>query len=752
LFAFCGADDRLELTGHLPELVRESVVCASLFRKTHSGRTFLIAVTPENQGTLRVVDLEGMVEVFRTEHILDVPPVLRNHISGGVACALDHLRAVTDVCAPLPRNAGDPQMARAKAQESEPESAAQKAVSQAVTTAICAEFVEVDSDDVGPSLVLLCVGRPVLVYRAFLPEPIEPEVTQKKDDMHSAFPYHFTVFEHDMLGIIERMPDGPHRAVAALSHAGGIPAGAVVVPPHTGIPALWLSARRNKLFVHPLPGTQVCGFAQLKAACCGNGFFGLARPPQDSSGPVAAQVLAPAVAGGLAEGQNGFELQGPLPLARKPLQRTPHVLAAEPKHGMLGLAVSEPVLEAAENAAGPSAEEDPLAEDWSIVRAPPVEAQPPPMPRTQPHYELWIDKAKDIGKLGQYRFSFDSNEHVLCMEWVTLPGFPEPSLVVGTGVNVGEDLTCRGRILIFSTKDRDPGVLPAIYQRSLKWPVTVVGQWGSYLVHSEGFKLFFERWENNNFSKLAFFDASMCVTSMSSIKNFLLLGDLRKGLDFVQWKEESGSQTRNLRRLSRSPPSSSMTVLACDFMVCGKSLGLVALDHSGTAHLYQYSPHSDGREGDQLLRSCATFSMGFPCRAALRLQTEPGVQCLFMASGGGELLCLKPIDDQVYRTVATLLGMLATRLPYRCGLSPRAYRHHDGPPALVAPRKNIEDAVLLRLFAFLSAPLQNSIAEKMRLPVAAIMKVAVPCATCQLFSLAPSPASNPAAGLVKRDG
>merc|ERR1719436_1039639 len=129
---------------------------------------------------------------------------------------------------------------------------------------------------------------------------------------------------------------------------------------------------------------------------------------------------------------------------------------------------------------------------------------------------------------------------------------------------------------------------------------------------------------------------------MSSIKNFLLLGDLRRGLDFVQWKEESDSQTRNLRRLSRSPPSSFMTVLACDFVVCGKSLGLVALDHSGTAHLYQYSPHSDGREGDQLLRSCATFSMGFPCRAALRLQTELGAQCMLMASGAGELLCLKP--------------------------------------------------------------------------------------------------------------
>merc|ERR1712151_1092818 len=95
--------------------------------------------------------------------------------------------------------------------------------------------------------------------------------------------------------------------------------------------------------------------------------------------------------------------------------------------------------------------------------------------------------------------------------------------------------------------------------------------------------------------------------------------------------------------------------------------------------------------------------------------------------------------DQVYRTLATLLGMLAARLPFRCGLNPRGYRHHEGPPALVAPRKNIEDAVLLRSFFFLSAPLQAVIAEKMRLPVSELLWSSISCASCQLYSLKPSP-------------
>jgi hypothetical protein len=182
------------------------------------------------------------------------------------------------------------------------------------------------------------------------------------------------------------------------------------------------------------------------------------------------------------------------------------VLATSPQDGVIAIAVSDSVVEATDAPAGPNPDEDPLGEDLTIVRVPPVEVEPPPVPRLQPRYELWMDHVKNLGKLGRYRFSFDPDEHVLSLAWIRLPGFPSPSLAVGTGSNTGEDLTCRGRVLIFSTKDRDPGIVPAMYQRSVKAPVTVVGQWGEYFVHSEGFKLFFEKWENSNFTKVALFD------------------------------------------------------------------------------------------------------------------------------------------------------------------------------------------------------------------------------------------------------
>jgi len=715
LFATCSESQTDEVSAKLPELpAGGAMVSVCLHRDQVSGTTFLVVVVAASRGTLLVVDLRTMKEVFRTERLSDVPPVLRNRSCAG--SDLDHLRPFSDICAILCKSGAEaPQLAATRVDET-----------AATCTVLSAEFVEVDADDRGPTLVVFVVGRPILIYRAFL------------TNSQQAFPYNFILHEHDFLGLVEAATHlNAHRPVASLRYPSSSHAGAIVVPPCLGIPALWLAARQNQLFVHPLPGLRFRGITALHAPCCENGLFSLVHPSGTSA--TVAQVHALATLDGFPDGQASFELRGPFPYARQIVQRTPRVMATKPGSGFMALAVSEAVVENPNNT-GLSVDEDPLGDDWSIVRVPPVEAEPPLAPRTHSQYELWIEQTRTLSKLGQYRFSFDSDEAVLSLTWISIPGFPENSVAVGTGVNTGEDLTCRGRVLIFSTRDRDPGVIPPVYQRSVKWPVTVVGQINNYLIHAEGSKIYLEKWEGGSFNKLAFFDLGMCVTSLSSIKNFLLFGDLRKGIDFLQWKEEVATQTKNLRRLSRSPPSAPITVLACEFVVCQKSLGLVALDHAGSAHLFSYSPHSDGREGDRLLRSCATFSMGYPCRASLRLQAESGVQSVMMASGAGELLCLRPIDDQIYRTITTLLGMLCTRLPFRCGLNPRAARGHDGPPSLVAPRKNVEDAVLLRLFAFLSSPLQRLIGEKMRLPVASILQTTMPYANCQMLSMRTQPA------------
>ncbi|CAE7416847.1 Cpsf160, partial [Symbiodinium sp. CCMP2456] len=100
-------------------------------------------------------------EVFRTAHLAEVPPVLRNtpaaeqdeEASAQLSPSMDYLRPITDVSAPLSRSSVE----MAAATKAEDEQA----------TAVCAEFVEVDPEDEGPTLIVLVRGRPVLIYRAF---------------------------------------------------------------------------------------------------------------------------------------------------------------------------------------------------------------------------------------------------------------------------------------------------------------------------------------------------------------------------------------------------------------------------------------------------------------------------------------------------------------------------------------------------------------------------------------------------------
>lgn len=54
-----------------------------------------------------------------------------------------------------------------------------------------------------------------------------------------------------------------------------------------------------------------------------------------------------------------------------------------------------------------------------------------------------------------FSYPLDSHESVMCMEWASFPGIDatESVLCVGTAINLGEDLICRGRVLLFLAKD-----------------------------------------------------------------------------------------------------------------------------------------------------------------------------------------------------------------------------------------------------------------------------------------------------------
>ena len=65
--------------------------------------------------------------------------------------------------------------------------------------------------------------------------------------------------------------------------------------------------------------------------------------------------------------------------------------------------------------------------------------------------------------------------------------------------------------------------------------------------------------------------------------------------------------------------SSALPIIGTDFILDENHLGLVGLDGNANLHLFQYLLHSDGKEGEKVLRTAAAIHLGTPVRATARL-------------------------------------------------------------------------------------------------------------------------------------
>jgi cleavage and polyadenylation specificity factor subunit 1 len=259
-----------------------------------------------------------------------------------------------------------------------------------------------------------------------------------------------------------------------------------------------------------------------------------------------------------------------------------------------------------------------------------------------------------------------------------------------------------------------------VFNRTFRGNVHVVTTWGSYLVSSSGAKLQFSQWDQSTqtFDAVAFYDMCLCITYFSYIKNFLLVGDIRKGLHFLRWKEERG---RSITLLSRSMPNPPLTVLACNLTLINKTVGLVALDDFGDTHLFSFTP-SD--EQNNLLRRGGVFPVEQSVQL-LRLQIEAMTLGLIVPTLRGSIQVLVPIDDKTYRVVTSLTGMLSLQLPHPGGLNPRIFRTAlMGANLNRETKKNVDDGQLLRHLVWLSRPRQEEMAAMMATGLDELLKIA----------------------------